>query len=254
MIQLEALPPPDVRVANWPWPLKITTLGGFKLFKDGEPLALSRKTPRRLFSLLKALIAFGGTNVAVDRLIDTVWPDEDGDSARKSFDVAIHRLRKLLGDNESIQVKGGAVGLDPARCWLDIWAFEDGLSAKGATRGDIGKTLALYGGDFLAGDEDLFCAEPRRQALRAKFVKATEAHAGKFAESGDWEQAAAHFRAGIKACPDAEPFYQGVIRCHAALGEKAEAMDAYRQLRAALVGAGAAPSSTTETLVRNLSA
>ena len=71
------LSPPDERIAQWPWPLKITTLGGFKLFKDGEPLVLSRKTPRRLFTLLKAIVAFGGKDVPQDRIVDAVWPEEN---------------------------------------------------------------------------------------------------------------------------------------------------------------------------------
>ena len=179
LISVMDLQPPEDCGPEWPWPLKIVTFGGLRLFKDGNPLPLSRKTPRRLFNVLKAIAAFGGKDIAQEKIIDAVWPDEDGDCARQSFDVAVHRLRKLIGDNQAIVVKGGRVGFDPTRCWLDTRAFESGLSARGASPADVARTLALYAGDFLADDEDLPWAAPRRKYLREKFFKMTEAQAGR---------------------------------------------------------------------------
>lgn len=168
LIRASNLPPPDRTLEAWPWPLKILTFGTFGIFQNGEQLPLSRKTPRRLLTLLKAIIAFGGTNVSETKLMDALWPEEDGDAAKSSLDVAIHRLRKLIGNSQALFVKDGRVSLDPASCWLDVWAFE-AMSRAGHL--ERGRLLAIYKGPFLADDEDDWIA-PRRAQLAATFAKA----------------------------------------------------------------------------------
>jgi DNA-binding SARP family transcriptional activator len=52
----------------------------------------------------------------------------------------------------------------------------------------------------------------------------------------------------------AEPFYQGLMRCHAALGQDAEALAVYHRLsRTFAVTAGLKPSPVTEALRAQLS-
>lgn len=234
------LPPPEHCGPEWPWPLKIVTFGGFQLFKDGEPLPQSRKTPRRLFNVLKAIAAYGGKDVAEEKIIDAVWPDEDGDCARQSFDVAIHRLRKLLGDSHAIAVKNGKIGFDETHCFLDIKAFQSGIAAR-----QLARALDLYSGDFLGQDEDLPCVLPLRRKLRAQFLSAVETHAAELASRGDNASAEAAYRAGVAACPEAEPFYQGLMRCCMASGRAETAIEAYRRLCAILAAAGQTPSAAT---------
>jgi LuxR family maltose regulon positive regulatory protein len=48
---------------NWPWPLKIFTLGRFEPIKDGKLLQFSGKVQKKPLSMLKALIALGGKEV-----------------------------------------------------------------------------------------------------------------------------------------------------------------------------------------------
>ncbi len=52
-----------------------------------------------------------------------------------------------------------------------------------------------------------------------------------------------------------EEFFQGLMRCYAAQGRRAEAMSAFRRLRHALsVNLGLNPSAATEALVRQVQA
>ena len=166
------LPPPPQRIEQWPWPLKITTFGDFQILRDGKPIEFSRKVPRRLFQLLKALIVFGGKDVLISRIVDTVWPDEDGDAGTRSFDVAIHRLRKMIGDGQSIVVRNGRVSLHAHRCWLDIWAFEDAIDDADERRSQ--QALQLYRGVFLPSDDELPWAAPRRQQLERRYLRAKQ--------------------------------------------------------------------------------
>ena len=57
------LRPANDAPANWPWPVKILTLGRFEVYVDGQKLEFSRKLPRKTLLLLKAIVAFGGVNV-----------------------------------------------------------------------------------------------------------------------------------------------------------------------------------------------
>lgn len=63
---------PPLHLENWPWPLKIYTLGRFELLKDGKLIRFSRKVQQKPLALLKALIAFGGKEVRADQIEDTL--------------------------------------------------------------------------------------------------------------------------------------------------------------------------------------
>lgn len=177
-IHASETPAPDPDDDTWPWPLKVTTLGGLTVSKAGEPLNFGRKTPKRLVMLLKAIVAYGGSDVPQEKLIDAIWPDEDGDAGYSSLKVAIHRLRQLLGDTGVLVFKSGRVGLDPSRCWLDIWTFDRRLARRAPDEAETrfrqrqAQGLTLYRGDFLVGDEDLWWTARRRSELRDRYARA----------------------------------------------------------------------------------
>jgi len=129
MIQKLELIPDDRAsgIEDWPWPLKIYTLGGFELQKDGKPLAFSRKAPQKPLQLLKMLVMYGAGGVNADRLADLLWPEAEGDAAYSSLTTTLSRLRQLLGDESWIIFHEGKVMLSPGRCWVDAWAFERGV-------------------------------------------------------------------------------------------------------------------------------
>ena len=96
---------PSQHLENWPWPLKINTLGQFAMERDGEAVRFSGKVQQKPLLLLKALIAFGGREVKEEQLCDALWPDAEGDLAHRSFETTLYRLRLLLG-KEAIAVQG----------------------------------------------------------------------------------------------------------------------------------------------------
>ena len=102
---------------NWPWALKIHTLGEFRVLIDDKTLTFGHKTPRKPLALLKALIALGGTSVPEQKLIDALWPEEEGDAARSAYKVALHRLRNLLEEQATLIIEGGTISLNAKLCW-----------------------------------------------------------------------------------------------------------------------------------------
>jgi len=171
LILNDELPPPRERFAEWPWPVRVRALGDFAILRSEETLAHSRKPPRRLLALLKAIVALGGVNVPQNHVIDAVWPLADGDAAARSFEAAIH-LRGLLGSPRALTLHEGMVSLNPELCWIDACEFEAALAPRQPSTEALEHALRLYRGDFFVNEPDLTIADPRRRALRAKFVLA----------------------------------------------------------------------------------
>jgi len=132
------IPPTDdnLNLDAWPWPVKIRTLGGFTIERDGVPLSFTGKVQRQPLALLKLVIAYGGRDVSEARLIDTLWPETEGDAARVNLRSSVHRLRKLIGA-DALRNEDGRLSLDPARCWVDAWALSV-TEHLGCTRARIG--------------------------------------------------------------------------------------------------------------------
>lgn len=168
---------PPLTNLNWPWTLRIKTLGGFAVETDGQLLTFAKKTPRRVLTLLNALIAFGGKGVPETTLSDALWPDADGDLAHQTFATTLHRLRKLLGSDDSLLLKDGKLTLNPYLCWVDTWALEDHVantdkSAKEQLLANMVHLLDLYQGPFLPDAQDEPWTFHSRERLQGKFIRA----------------------------------------------------------------------------------
>ena len=158
-------PPVDGPVPeNWPWRVKIRTFGKLMVEVDGKPLEKQRKAPHRLLELLAAIVAFGGHDVAVSRLVDALWPEVDGDTGHENFKKSIARLRKLLAVEEVIRWEDGKISLNPDLCWVDAFAFE-----RQAKQQD-GQAMALYTGPFLGDAEIPAWAISRRERMHETYV------------------------------------------------------------------------------------
>jgi len=254
------LAPPDADVPNWPWPLEIRTLGRFEVRNDGQPLAFSRKLPRKTLALLKVLISLGAGALSEQRLIDALWVDEEGDAAARALDATVLRLRTLLGDPAAIIQRGGTIRLNPDRTWVDVFAFERLLNAAEGTARAAGsdpglweRALALYEGAFLAEDEGESWSVAARERLRGRFVHGLVEFGQTLERTGDFAAAIGVYQRGLAADALVEPFYQGLMRSYTHLNRPSEAISAYRRLKQMLsVVLGLAPSAATERLYQGI--
>jgi DNA-binding SARP family transcriptional activator len=249
---------------QWPWPVRVYTLGRFEIRVDDAPLRFSGKTPRKPLALLRAIVALGGRDVPLAQLADRLWGEEEGDAAVKALSVALLRLRKLLGDSETLLVTDEQVTLNPALVWVDAWALERlaeriegeplSIGTDGLPRA-LDELLALYRGNFLPNDADAPWAVKQRLRLRALFARLVEHVGAQLEHAGDWERAKACYQRGMEADDLAEAFYLGTMRCYRALGRPAEGLAVFRRLRQTLsVVLGIAPSPAAEALARELRA
>ncbi len=180
-IRTFGLEPPAEACDGWPWPVRIATLGSFRLEVEGEAVAFAPKAPRKVLALLKAIIAFGGRDVKDYLLIDALWADQEGDVAHDAFRVALHRLRRLLGRVDAIVVDDGRIGLNPAVCWVDALAFEDAIQHETTA----GRAHARYRGPFLPDEIAEPWTAPMRERLRRRFLHATEEIGSRLESAGE---------------------------------------------------------------------
>jgi DNA-binding SARP family transcriptional activator len=242
-------PPYDCE--QWPWPLKIFTLGTFDLVREDEPLEFPAKTPRRMLSLLKVLVAFGSKGLAEEQLTTALWPDADGDMAHQAFATTLHRLRQLLGNEKAIQLRRGLLRFDGRYCWVDAHAFEH-LLEQADTRDDLAllqKAVDLYRGPFLGGDDSEPWAISYQERLRSKFLRAVTKLGQSFEKNREQAKAIECYKKGLEVDGLAEEFYQRLMLCYRASGRKAEALAAYDRCRDTLRSVlGIEPSQQTEII------
>jgi DNA-binding SARP family transcriptional activator len=199
LIKRRRLVPEEARPSGeeWPWTFRVQTFGGFRLEGHDEPAAASGKAQRRPLDLLKALIAYGGRQVSESRLTDALWPRVDGDSAHRSFTSALHRLRKILGEERALVLHEGKLSLDARFFWVDAWEFE-ALAAQVEAAADPGsveklaeRMLALYRGPFMADDVDAAWVLQARERMRARLERAMGRVLRYWQENGQAERAGA---------------------------------------------------------------
>lgn len=244
------LRPGDPTREDWPWRLKVRALGALRLWRDGLPLASpGAKGQRKPLELLALLAAHGGGPLPQQAVIDQLWPSLDADAPKASFEMAVSRLRKLLGHADLVRVADGQVGLDMARVWVDVAAF-DALCQRGDDA-SLSRALDLYEAPLLANTSLSGLAHTARTRLALRYGQAVSTQAQRRLHEGDAAGAAAIYRAALAHEPLAEPLHRGLIEAQALQGEQAESLASYRRLCDLLLrGLGVAPSPQTEALVR----
>ena len=262
LIRRRGLRPPSVATAHWPWPLRIQTLGRFALVAGERPLVFDGKLPKKPLALLKALLALGAHEVPEHRLTDALWPDADADAAHDAFNVALHRLRKLIPQgSDVVRLQDGHVSLDAGLCWIDWRAFEALVAEADRSAGGPGdaalealrRALALYEGHFLADDRDEAWSLPARERLRSKFNRVVIACGRALSAAGREAEALDSYRRGLETDDLAEEFYQGVMRCALVLQRPAEGLTVYYRLERMLARLfGIAPSPASQALRQSL--
>ena len=227
---------------------RVLTLGRFQVFRDGRPLAWTRKAPRKPLELLKAAIAFGRAEVPVHRLAEALWPDADGDRAMQAFESTLYRLRHVLGDKQGLVLHNGQLSLDPDRVWVDAVAFE-ALLRRHET---IEQGLALYQGRFLEGTDAPWVLL-RREALHQTFLDHLDYVGQRHAGAKRWERAITWYQRGLEIDPLAEVCYRRLMAAYLRLGRRAEGLVVYRRCRTMLEAhMQVSPSRETEMLARQL--
>src|SRR6202521_1270883 len=265
LIARRGLRPPSPETEDWPWPIKIYTLGRFALVINETPLRPSGKAQTKPTDLLKCLIACGGREISALTLIAALWPDSEGDAGQTTLDSTVHRLRKLLSDEAAILVSDGRLSVNRQVVWVDVWAFERMLGKYDAIVGRQGNerhahleevsraVRRLYQGHFLALDGEQPWMLGMQEKLRSKWLRHLVGLGRHLEASGDWDKAAELYQRGLELDHLDEELYRRLMTTYLRRGEPAGALEVYRQCRQMLsVVLGIKPSAATERLYQIL--
>ncbi len=259
---------PPWNIWNWPWPVRIYSLGRFKIEIRGEELTFSRKAQQRPISMVKYLMAVGGTDIPEYRVQDALWPDSDGDAARNAYSTTLHRLRKLLDNKEALVHRGARISFNEHIVWTDTWAFESCCkkigflikndfsikSTKGTQKSlsDISEELfKLYGGSFLPGEESLW-AIPERERIKAGFLNTIQKTAQALENKGQLDEALNYCQKALSIEPLLESLYHKIMEIYGIMKNKNKVLEIYRQYEAVFRAEGLAPSQHMKSLKNSL--
>jgi ATP/maltotriose-dependent transcriptional regulator MalT/DNA-binding SARP family transcriptional activator len=221
LIRTRKIAPPahSACLENWPWKIKMFTLGRFSLLVDDRPVRFSKKAQSRPMNLLHVLIALGGRNISQEKLADILWPDALGDAAISSLSTTMQRLRKILTIPEAIIVQQSTITLNPRLCWVDIWAFERFISAAETTATKqidkkflfLQKAFALYHGLFLQEQGNEYWLQQIRERLQQNFSRISLQIADYLMQKQDYIHAADFLEKAITIDPANENLYQQLM-------------------------------------------
>ena len=235
---------------QWPWPVRIYTLGGLHIEIDGQALAPGKKSPSKPLELLEILIALGANNIKATKLADMLWPEAEGDDALESFKTNLRRLRKLLQRDDALPLKEGRLSLNQAICWTDAQAL---LELSNTTE-NSDNIIHLYTGSFL-GDQDTPWAMHLREQLRNSFLKAIQSQGKSQQSEGNWQQAIDCYEKGLAVEKFTEVFYQQLMVCYQQNNQPAEALHVFDRCKIILEHEfGISPSRKIQELANTIKA
>jgi DNA-binding SARP family transcriptional activator/thioredoxin-like negative regulator of GroEL len=230
--------------------LSLRVLGPLELVgSDGTEVRRVLQQPKRLGLLAYFALRSPQRFHRRDALLALFWPDLDTEHARSALRRSLYFLRRELGDGIVVGRSEEEVGLadDSLRC--DAAEFEAAVK-----QGDLDRALQLYRGHllegfFVAGAPDVVdWLDGERTRLRDMALLA----AWTLVEREDTPPAVSlHWgRWAAATAPDDESNVARYITLLTRLGERSQALRAYRELERRLdMQFGVAPSRATTQLV-----
>ncbi len=241
-------------------PVRIHTLGAFEIRINGVAFFSGIKPQRRPLDLLKLLLLSDLAPIGAGELADKLWPDSDGDTARNCLQVAVHRLRRLLGHEHAVLVHDRKLHLNRELCRVDLWEFEAEVTQlTGMSIGEAdfapraARALRLYRGHLFAHETDQAWMLAPRERVRRTWLDLVRRLGRHHEMRGEWDAAYELYQRAIELDPLAEEVYRRLMLCQHTMGQRNEALYTYQRCRRQLAAVlGVAPSAEIERLYRVL--
>jgi SARP family transcriptional regulator, regulator of embCAB operon len=202
--------------------------------------------------------------VSRDELVSAIWPHGPPKEVETALSAILSKLRAALKkaglrrDDAGIDVRLGSIELHlPPDAWIDVEAGANAADeAEGALRsGDRQRAWSLSNvvvsitrRPFLP-DEEAPWIQSRRSKLRAFLVRGLQCLSTISAAQGEESLALQYASEMVEIEPFRETAYQHLMRLHAQMGNRAEALRVFTCCRKLLKEElGASPSPETEAL------
>lgn len=232
--------------------VKVFCLGGFRVLRNGVPIADREWKGKLTRSLVKLLAVRGHQKLTRDEAAELLWPDAGPERLSPLLNTLLHRTRKTLepgvpsaGSDPPIVQDNGLLSLNRNRVRTDVAEF---LAAHEAARRHrtaepqapaktlelYNRAIELYGGDLLPGDLYDDWTQPARDQLRRLYLQLldeaaalSESSAGAGHALVYYDKLFAHDQCNEKAC-------RWLMGRHAATGQRSEAVRVYERCQLAL--------------------
>jgi WD40 repeat protein/DNA-binding SARP family transcriptional activator len=210
--------------------MRISVLGPVEVTTDGRPVVIGKGKPR---ALLAVLALDEGSTVSSDRLVEALWGEHPPPTAAKMVQLYVSQVRKALaasGDDAEIVTRGRGYELRLGDGDVDALRFE-ALVADDLPR----EALALWRGAPLADVADEpFAAGQIRRLEELHLTAAERAIDGDLA-AGRHLEVLAELEVLVARDPLREGLQAQRMLALYRSGRQAQALQAYRQARSALV-------------------
>jgi predicted ATPase/DNA-binding SARP family transcriptional activator len=217
--------------------LRVLALGPLQVFVDGalvESTAWGSARPRELLVYL-LMHPDGRTKEQVGLAF---WPDASAAQLRNSFHVTLHRLRKALGNPSWITLVHDRYRVDPAVLEeFDVLEFEREVAdarrslkrQEEAASAKLEQALARFRGDFLDGEPVGDWHLEHRDRLQRVYIDALMELGARLAAEERHAKAAEVYRRVLARDELHEEALLALMKAHAAVGERSQALRAYRR-------------------------
>jgi DNA-binding SARP family transcriptional activator len=235
--------------------LEISLLGPPRVRRAGQPVTFET----RKATALLAHLALAERPRSRESLCALLWPSQDPEHARGALRRTLSTLRKTVGEewidaaSDSVALRGGD-GLA-----LDVQRFR-ALAGEGASLEELAAAVDLSRGELLEGFAlrdspefdawQVFEADELRRELGAVLARLVAL----LSERGDYPRAIAYARRRLELDRLHEPAHRQLIRLYALNGDRAAALDQYRDcVRTLSQELGVAPVEETAALFEQVS-
>jgi len=215
--------------------LRIFALGPLRVVRDGETLGVERWGSAKARELL-LFLACRPDGCTREQVGVALWPEASTAQLRNVFHVTLHRLRKALDRSGWIVAEGERYRIAaPVEFDADLFEREVTIARRELARGEavlerMRAALALYQGDFLAGEMVGDWHLERRDHLARLCVDGLLALGDRLLEAERWQEAADAYRAVLDRDPLHEASYRQLMNCLTRTGERTQALRLYQRL------------------------
>src|SRR5215472_10897328 len=221
--------------------MRVGVLGPLEVRVAGQQVTIAGPLPRRLLALL---VTRPGRFLTVGALIDGLWGDDPPAAARETLQSHVARLRRSLG--ESGLIVGGPAGYQLAVDAADVDAFAFVTAVQAGHRAladgnlrvaaaELSAGLALWRGPAFV--EFAGCAALEAEAARLEQLRMDALQWRIEAELAGGVSAppVGELEALVREHPTREGLWALLMRALYRAGRQADALEAYRRARRALV-------------------
>ncbi|HSK77910.1 MAG TPA: AAA family ATPase [Thermoanaerobaculia bacterium] len=241
--------------------IRVRLLGGFEVWSGDRQTGGS--VPSKARVLLAYLLCQHRRSFGRDSLAALLWPDEEPGVALRELDGAIGAWQPLLPPSFFIS-DSPEIGISSrAGCWIDVEAFEEGLS-RGTEREafdlrHLSEAAQLYRGELLdglsaegcPGFEEWRATEQAR--LRAAALEVLRTLVESYGRRGEHRLGIHYARRRVAIEPFSEEAHRDLMRLFALSGQRNRALAQHDALLQRLHGDGrAGPGEETRALYESI--